>query len=101
MAKIVSKIISFTPSNSPDIAGYRLYYTPEADTLDYNSLFIDLGVRVSNINLATFDAMIGLDGVYQIGVCAYDEVGNESDFLTGIVPLDFTAPSAPSDLVIQ
>ena len=38
----------------------------------------------------------GTDGVYNLGIVAMDDVGNESDFsLMDAVPLDFVPPEPP------
>jgi len=41
------------------------------------------------------------DGVYNLGITAVDDAGNESSFsLINDVPLDFLAPDAPGEITI-
>lgn len=102
MAKIKEKFLSFPPSDSPDVVEYKLYYVPSGTTLNYDAPFINLGSQTSDINLGGFTELAGLDSIYDLGVVAVDDVGNESDMSVATdVPLDFTAPSAPGSLVIQ
>lgn len=104
---IKSVTIKFPPSASPDVVGYKLYYVPQGQTLDYNSPFIDLGnpaidaasgkIEVAINELPNFQAA---DNVFSIGVTAVDDAGNESEMSTADVTLDFTAPDAPGPLEI-
>jgi len=100
MAKLVSKTLSFPPSGSPDVTGYKLYYEPTPGPVTYNSTSIDLGTATT-INLSTI-LPVGINGIYDIGVSAYDAAGNESDLsLSASVPLDLVAPLPPGVLTIQ
>jgi hypothetical protein len=98
--KIKSAILSFPPSGSPDITNYRLYYAIAPQQITYDSPFIDLGLEQS-FDLATLPGVSGTDQVFNLGVSAMDDVGNESDMkMLENVSLDFAAPDAPGDLVI-
>lgn len=100
MAKVKSAILSFPVSPSPDIVGYKLYYALAPEVLTYDSPFVDLGMQTS-YDLATLPGASGTDVLYNFGVTALDEVGNESDMkMVENVSLDFAAPDAPGDLVI-
>ena len=100
MAKIKSVTLSFPASDSPDVVGYKLYYALEGMGLNYDSPFINLG-NVIEVNLGGFPDLAGLDGVYDLGVVAIDDAGNESDMSMAVsVPLDFSAPAAPVDVVV-
>lgn len=100
MAKLVSKTLRFPGSDSPDVVGYKFYIADTADTLDYSSESVDLG-NVTEVDLSTLSVVTGKQGVYDIGVTAYDSVGNESDMsVANAVPLDFIAPNAPGALEI-
>jgi len=92
--------LSFPPSNSPDVVGYKLYIETAPTPVDYNSKSFDLGNNTS-VDLSTLPGMTTTDGVYNLGVSALDDAGNESSFsVLENVPLDFAAPDAPGALVI-
>jgi hypothetical protein len=98
--KVKQTIIKFSPSISPDVVGYKLYIAPVPDAVTYESQSFDLGNQ-AELDLATLDGMTTTDGVYNLGVTAVDDAGNESSMLTtNDVPLDFSAPDAPSALEI-
>ena len=105
MAIIVGKNISFAPSPSPDVVGYRLYFCDESEDVTavgtdglYAAQAYDLGDSTS----ANLSNVVGsVDGVYNIGVTAIDDAGNESDMsVVNSVPLDFIAPDAPGPITI-
>lgn len=98
--------LKFLPSGSPDVVGYKLYYVPQGQTLDYSSPSIDLGapeldadgkVAVQVKELPNFQAS---DEVFTLGVTAVDDAGNESEMSSADVTLDFTAPDAPGPIEI-
>jgi len=101
MAKIAKRSISWGASTAPDVAGYKLYWkVGEGEVVDYLSDNQDVG-NVTNITIPddvpTFPLV---DDLVQIGITAYDDVGNESDMTVANVPFDFTAPDAPTNLVV-
>jgi hypothetical protein len=98
--------LKFTPSQATDVVGYKLYYVPQGQTLNYDSPFIDLGnpavgddgkVAVQVGELPNFQAS---DNVFSLGVTAVDDAGNESAMSTADVTLDFTAPDAPGPIEV-
>ena len=102
--KIKPKEITFTPSESLDVVTNKLYVSPDG-TLDYDSQNWDIGNVVDiddgkvHVDLSVYCA--GFDGVYDVGVVAVDDGGNESDIMMlSSVPLDFIAPSPISDLAL-
>lgn len=106
MAKLTSRIFKFVPSTSPDVVAYRVYvdapgavtYTsPSADVTD---LSVGADGKIA-VDLAGLAVTATADGVYDVGVASVDDAGNESDIavLAGVT-LDFTAPSAPTELEI-
>jgi len=101
MAKIVKRKISFEAAAAPDVQGYKLYWSVgEGTLLDYTSENADVG-NVTDViipdDIPTFPLA---DDIINIGVTAYDDVGNESDMSTISSPFDFTAPDAPTNLVV-
>ena len=100
MSKVKSVILSFPASDSPDVVGYKLYYVLEGTGVNYDSPFVSLDNN-TDVDLGGFVELMGLDGVYDIGIVAVDDAGNESDMsMVANVPLDFIAPSAPGEVVI-
>ena len=101
MSKVKKATISFAPSGSPDVVGYKLYMTQAPDAVDYNVQSFDLG-NATEIDLSTLPGMTTMDGVYNIGVTAVDDAGNESSMqiLEGVA-LDFVAPDPPGQIVLS
>lgn len=88
--KLQPKTLRFAPSPSPDVAGYRLYYSTDFDISSYeDESFVDLGLE-TEVDVAT----LGLpDGSYWFMAVAYDGAGNLSaGSESGPFVLDVTAP---------
>jgi len=101
MSTIKNVTVRFQPSNSPDVVGYRLYMEEAPVAVSKVSQAWDLG-DVTSIELSTLKDMITKDGVYNIGITAIDDDGNESSIsVAGDVPLDFIPPDPPSGIVIE
>ena len=102
MAKIVKRTINWGASTAPDVQGYKFYWkVGEGEVVDYLSDNQDVG-NVTNITIPDDAPTFPLvDDLVQIGITAYDDVGNESDMtVASNVPFDFTAPDAPTNLVV-
>ena len=98
MAKIKDVTLSFPPSESADVVGYKLYIEPIPTEVTHDSQGYDIGNNTSVLLNTLFE---GTDGVYNIGVAAVDDAGNESDLsLMSDVPLDFVPPVPPGSLTI-
>lgn len=109
MAQVAKGKVSFTPSASPDVTAYRLYWSSSEIPVDYAAQNHDFpadqipddpdnpGKKV--LDLKQIDAVQTLDGTYNLGLTAIDDAGNESGMsvLNGI-GLDFVAPAPPTDL---
>ena len=101
MAKIKDVTMSFPPSGSPDVVGYKLYVAEAPAEVTYESDSFDLGAETVVV-LNTLPGMLDRDGVFNIGVVAVDDAGNESSMsLLNDVPLDFQAPEAPGPITIE
>jgi hypothetical protein len=99
MAKIKSRTLSFPGSDSPDVVGYKLYIEDVAVELTYASPSFALGME-TRVDLSTIAA--DKDGVFNIGVTAVDDAGNESDMsVLNNVPLDFMAPNLPGAVTVE
>lgn len=100
MARIKNAVLSFPPSDSPDVVGYLMYMEEAPAEVNYDSPSWDLG-NETTIDLETLDQMTTKDGFYNIGIVAVDDAGNESSMsLIGDVPLDFAAPNPPGSITI-
>jgi hypothetical protein len=99
MPKIRSLTLKFVPSASSDVVGYALYSELVPELVSYSSTRHSIGVPPIVNSEMVFDmASLNLpEGEYNFGLVAVDDVGNESSFdLIDNVPLDLTAPDAPS-----
>ena len=109
MTIIKQAILHFTPSGSPDVAGYALYIEEMPNAVTINSERIDLGNPAPvgneiNVDLSTLPGMLTKDSRYNLGVATIDDAGNESSLLTdGLenVALDFAAPNPPSNAFVS
>ena len=108
MSKIRKVSYCFSPSGSPDVMSYKLYYVETGQALDYNAPSVDLGNPAPAndgmiwIDLAALNVFTQ-DTTYDFGVVAVDDVGNESAMLREVgVPFDLIAPDAPTNgLVVR
>jgi hypothetical protein len=102
MSLIKKAMLSFPASTSPDVVGYKLYMEVAPNAVTYGSTVFDLGNNTTNVDLSVLPGMTTTDGVYNLGVTAVDDAGNESSMsMLDNVPLDFLAPDAPGALVIS
>jgi len=99
--KVKSITLSFPASDSPDVVGYKLYLEPSPTPITYSSPSFDIG-NATSVDVSKLEGMADKDGVYNIGVTAVDDAGNESDFsLVNDVALDFLAPNPPGAIAIE
>lgn len=101
MSKVNNIVLEFSPSESKDVVGYKLYITQAPEPVTYESKVINLG----NNNMVVLNELKDMpttDNIYNLGVTAIDIAGNESSMsLLDNVPLDFTAPDAPGELLLM
>jgi len=96
--------LTYTPSDSPDVQGYFLYMEEAPNAVSGESQYWDIGNQSPEIDgkvkydITQLEGMTTKDGIYNLGLSAYDEVGNESSMIfINDVPLDFIAPNPPAD----
>lgn len=95
MTKIKGLTVSFPASTSLDVVGYKMYIEEAPVEVTYESLSIDLGDSTV-IDMETLEGMSTKDGIYNLGIVAIDDAGNESSMsLASDVPLDFAPPNPP------
>lgn len=102
MARIQSKTISWNPSASADVAGYRVYYKPDdGNAIQYGDPYIETPdaqvAAPDDFPAGAFDA----EGDYRIGIGALDEMGNESDIVEIVHPFDLIPPQPVTGLSVS
>jgi hypothetical protein len=104
MAKIKGLSIKFKQSESPDVVTNKLYLVEMPGPVTYESTSYDIG-NTPDVNgmivvdLATI--VPNVDGIFNLGVAAVDDAGNESEMSkVDNVPLDFVAPLPPGAIFI-
>jgi len=104
MAKLVGLKIKFSASASPDVVTNHLYYVESPAAVDYESPMVDIGNTADGegfINVDLGRHLSGLDGIYNIGIAAVDDVGNEADMSkANDLPLDFQAPETVGAIIV-
>lgn len=109
MAKIVTRKLRWDPVAGA--TGYKIYFGSDAAGNDwvpsYDGEWVDVGSPPivdgkHQVNVVDYEALAGLpEGVYDLALTSYDDVGNESDFAeVENVPLDFVAPAAPTGVEV-
>lgn len=103
--RAVSKVFKWTASVSSDVASYRVYVSEGDVPLDYDADFVNVG-NVTEVDLGElandgFMMLENAEGLYNLGVSAVDNIGNESAIAVKAgVFLDFVPPVAPTGLEI-
>ena len=100
MAKIKKRKLHWKPSDSPQVVGYRLYWS-EGEKVDYDSPSANLG-NVTEVLLP--DGIEGFapgKGPIEFGITAVDELGNESDMVVFSAAYQFNVPQAPQDVSME
>ena len=102
MAKIIKKVLRWTPGTAADIVATKVYWCAEAEVLDYNSASVQIAMPASQLTLPDDAPAFPLtEGNFKVGLSSIDDVGNESDIVEITVPFDFTPPDIPTDLVVE
>ena len=100
MAKVKKRRLSWRASGSPQVVGYKLYWSME-DGVTYNSPSAQLGNVTAVILPDDVTSFKPGNGPLEIGLTAVDELGNESDMITVSAPYQFSVPEAPGGLKIE
>jgi len=100
MAKLKKRKLRWYASSSPQVIGYKLYWS-EAGDVNYDSNQALLG-NVTEIVLPddVYSFKPG-DGQIEFGITSIDELGNESDMITLKAPYQFSVPKAPQNLKME
>ena len=103
MSKVKGFVIKFAPSDSEDVVTNKLYVQESPTAVSYDSQSFDVGnTAVAGFVSVDMQKLLpDVDSVYNIGVAAVDDAGNESDLsIKNNVPLDFAAPAAPGEILV-
>jgi hypothetical protein len=100
VAKIKRRRLRWKASASPQVVGYKLYWSSSGG-VDYNSNFVKLGNVTEIVLPDDVKDFAHVEGPIELGIAAIDEVGNESDMVTLKTPFQFAVPQAPSDLWLE
>jgi hypothetical protein len=100
MAKVRKTQITWDAVDSPDVAGYRLYWAVGGG-VDYNSEFFEAGNVTRVILPDDVPSFPLVAGDIEIGVTAVNHRGNESDMSVFAAPFDFTAPRSPANIMVK
>jgi hypothetical protein len=100
VAKIKKRKLHWKASESPQVVGYKLYWS-EGEQVDYESQSAALG-NVTQVLLP--DEIPGFTpgrGTVEFGITAVDELGNESDMVTFAADHQFNVPQAPQQVSME
>ena len=100
MAKIKKRKLHWKASESPQVVGYKIYWS-EGETVGYDSPSATLG-NVTQVLLP--DDIAGFSpvkGPVEFGITAVDELGNESDMVTFAALYQFNVPQAPQEVGME
>ncbi len=100
MAKIKKRKLQWKASESPQVIGYKLYWS-EGDAVNYESQSAILG-NVTQVLLPDDIAEFSPgNGPIEFGITALDELGNESDMVTFAAAYQFNVPKAPQEVSLE
>ena len=100
MAKLKKRILRWQASSSPQVIGYKLYWSDSGD-LNYESDQIILGNVTEIVLPDDVDSFKPNGGPIELGISSIDELGNESDMIKLMAPYQFSVPEAPRNLRIE
>ena len=100
VSKTRKKRIRWSRSPSPNVVGYRLYWSV-AGEVGYDSEFIEIGDRTEVILPDQVPPLHHFRGEIALGITALNCNGNESDITIARVYVDFTVPEAPKGLTFE
>jgi len=100
MAKIKKRRLKWIASDSPQVVGYKLYWS-ENGPVNYYAKCVHLGNVTEIVLPDDVDSFVPGGGPVEFAVTALDELGNESDMVTLKAPYQFNVPKAPEDLYLQ
>ncbi|MBN2033014.1 MAG: hypothetical protein JW836_07035 [Deltaproteobacteria bacterium] len=100
MAKIKQRRVRWEPSTSHTVIGYKLYWSQQGD-IGYNSDCAFIGNVTDVILPEQVPSFPLVSGSIELGITAVNEIGNESDLVSLLVPFQFSVPDPPSSLSME
>lgn len=105
MSTVTPLIAAFTQSDSDDVVSNRVRIVPANSPMTYDIPYDEItpppapdADGKTRIDLSTLSVSAGLDGLYDVGITAVDERGQESGFLMlEDGNFDFSPPNAPTE----
>ena len=105
MSTITPLIAAFKQSDSPDTEANRIRIVTTGTPLSYELPFDEIkpvpvadADGLTRIDLSKLSGAAGLDGIFDVGITAVDERGQESPFLVlAEGNFDFSPPNAPTE----
>jgi hypothetical protein len=98
--RVKKRRLSWDPSASPDLAGYRIYWACGED-IGYDSDFLEVGNVTSIILPDDIPWSRENRGRVAMGVTAVSSGGNESDMSVVSFFCDFGIPEGPTNLTLE
>jgi hypothetical protein len=98
--RISRKRISWNPSSSPGVSGYRIYWAVNGK-VGYDSDFADVGLVTALRLPDDVPSFPHVTSPMEIGVTALSRSGNESDMTIVSAFVDFARPEMPCNLKIR
>ena len=100
MAKLKKRKLRWYASSSPQVIGYKLYWSESGD-VNYDSNQVLLGNVTEIVLPDDVDSFKPGDGQIEFGITSIDDLGNESDMITLKAPYQFSVPKAPQNLEME
>ena len=100
MAKLKKRILRWQASSSPQVIGYKLYWS-DAGELSYDAHQATLGNVTEIVLPDDVESFKPNSGPVELGITSVDELGNESDMTKLMAPYQFSVPEAPHNLRIE
>jgi hypothetical protein len=94
------KKVSWQPSTSPNVSGYRLYWAIGGQ-VDYDSPYIEVDDTTEVTLPDDIPSLFQQTGDIQLGVTAISQAGNESDMTKLNAFIDFRIPGPPQDFEMK
>jgi hypothetical protein len=100
LGRIRKKRIRWEPSPDAQVSRYRLYWSTSGDAT-YDCAYADLGLVTEVILPDGIPSFPLGPGEMSLGITAFNQAGNESDITQTAANLNFVAPDAPRDLMVE
>lgn len=100
MAKIKKRKLHWKASDSPQVVGYKIYWS-DGGKVDYESPSAALGNVTQVMIPDDIAGFVPAKGPIEFGITAVDELGNESDMVTFAAAYQFNVPQAPQDVGME